>query len=205
MYTVVNSVPLKNVMLQAQNEYDADTEDIDQQYIHVSKKRKRWKDVLPGIVFSMNNSPNQSVGFSPFEIVYGKRPQFPLSLHIKDTDFSSVPKDCHTYLKQQCEKMNIIRTEVEKSSINSKVKMIDRSNKDKIPNISFHENDFVYLLKEPTGSGQKFNKKFAGPFVISTVNSPHMYTLKDPNTNKIISQPVHINRLKSAYVRKPNP
>ncbi|CAC5356092.1 unnamed protein product [Mytilus coruscus] len=45
MYTVVNSVPLKNVMLQAQNEYDADTEDIDQQYIHVSKKRKPRKTI----------------------------------------------------------------------------------------------------------------------------------------------------------------
>ncbi|CAC5414127.1 unnamed protein product [Mytilus coruscus] len=32
-----------------------------------------------------------------------------------------------------------------------------------------------------------------------------MYTLKDPNTNKILSQPVHINKLKPAYVRKPNP
>ncbi|CAC5390028.1 unnamed protein product [Mytilus coruscus] len=114
-----------------------------------------WEDVLPGIVFSMNNTPNQSVGFSPFEIVYGKRPQFPLSTHIKDTDFSSEPKDCHTYLKQQCEKLNIIRTEVEKNSINSKVKMIDRVNKDNIQNISYHENDYVYLLKEPTGSGQK--------------------------------------------------
>ncbi|CAC5426486.1 unnamed protein product [Mytilus coruscus] len=45
MYTVVNSVPRKNVMLQAQNEYDADTEDIDQQYIHVSKKRKPRKTI----------------------------------------------------------------------------------------------------------------------------------------------------------------
>lgn len=168
-------------------------------------KGKPWEDVLPGIVFSMNNTPNQSVGFSPFEIVFGKRPQFPLSLHIKDTDFSSVPKDCHTYLKQQCEKLNIIRTEVEKNAINSKVKMMDRVNKDKISNISFNENDYVYLLKEPTGSGQKFKNKFAGPYVISAVNSPHMYTLKDPHTNKILSKSVHINRLKSAYVRKPNP
>ncbi|CAC5424317.1 unnamed protein product [Mytilus coruscus] len=136
-------------------------------------KGKPWEDVLPGIVFSMNNTPNQSVGFSPFDIVYGKRPQFPLSLHIKDTDFSSVPKDYHTYLKQQCEKLNIIRTEVEKNSINSKVKMLDRVNKDKIQNISFHGNDTVYLLKEPTGSGQKFKNKFAGPLKSAYERKPN--------------------------------
>ncbi|CAC5391069.1 unnamed protein product [Mytilus coruscus] len=45
MYTVDNSVPRKNAMLKAQNEYDADTEDIDQQFIHVAKKRKPRKTI----------------------------------------------------------------------------------------------------------------------------------------------------------------
>ncbi|CAG2185803.1 unnamed protein product [Mytilus edulis] len=45
MYTVDNSVPRKNVLLQAQNEYDADTEDIDQQFARVAKKRKPRKTI----------------------------------------------------------------------------------------------------------------------------------------------------------------
>ena len=52
---------------------------------------------------------------------------------------------------------------------------------------------------------QKFKNKFAGPYIISSVNSPHTYILKDPCTDRLVSQPVHINRLKPAYVRIPNP
>ena len=138
------------------------------------EKGKPWEDVLHGVVFSMNNTPNSSLQYSPFEIVFGTRPTFPLSLHVKETDFSTIPKDCHTYLKQHVEKLMTIRTEVEKNALNSKIKMIDRANKNKIKDISFHENDYVYLLKEPTGPGQKFKNKCSGPYVISKVESPHM-------------------------------
>ena len=69
----------------------------------------------------------------------------------------------------------------------------------------FQESDYVYLLKESTAAGQKFKNKFAGPYVISKVISPHMYSLKDPITNKIFAQPFHVNRLKPAYMRVSNP
>lgn len=85
------------------------------------EKGKPWEDVLHGVVFSMNNTPNSSLQYSPFEIVFGTRPKFPLSLHVKETDFSTIPKDCHTYLKQHVEKLMTIRTEVEKNALNSKI------------------------------------------------------------------------------------
>lgn len=53
--------------------------------------------------------------------------------------------------------------------------------------------------------GQKFKLKHAGPYIIHRINSPHLYSLMEPKTNKVIPQPVHINRLKPAYIRVPNP
>ncbi|CAC5421293.1 unnamed protein product [Mytilus coruscus] len=41
--------------------------------------------------------------------------------------------------------------------------------------------------------------------IIHGINSPHLYSLMNPKTNKIIPQPVHINCLKPAYIRVPNP
>ena len=34
------------------------------------EKGVNWEDVLPGIIFSMNNTPNASLKYSPFEIVF---------------------------------------------------------------------------------------------------------------------------------------
>ena len=37
---------------------------------------KSWQDILQCVIFSMNNTVNSSLGYSPFEIVYGRRPNF---------------------------------------------------------------------------------------------------------------------------------
>ncbi|CAC5394519.1 unnamed protein product [Mytilus coruscus] len=82
--------------------------------------------------------------------------------------------------------------------------MIERANQ-KAHNLSLEKGDYVYLGKDPRGAGQKFKLKHAGPYIIHRINSPHLYSLMEPKTNKVIPQPVHINRLKPAYIRVPNP
>jgi hypothetical protein len=63
----------------------------------------------------------------------------------------------------------------------------------------------VYLSKDPSGPDHKFKYKYTGPYAVDKCNSPHLITLKDPMTGKNLPSPVHINRLKMAYVRKPTP
>lgn len=46
---------------------------------HVDKQRKHWDVKLPSIVFAINQNVNSTLGYSPFEIVFGYRPRFPLS------------------------------------------------------------------------------------------------------------------------------
>ena len=47
--------------------------------------------------------------------------------------------------------------------------------------------------------------RYAGPYVIHEIRSPHMFILKDLSSHKCLPRAIHINRLKPAYVRKPNP
>ena len=56
---------------------------------------KSWQDILQCVIFSRNNTVNSSLGYSPFEIVYGRRPNFPLSNHNRNSDLNSLPKDYH--------------------------------------------------------------------------------------------------------------
>ena len=103
-------------------------------------------------------------------------------------------------MKQFVEKMDIIRKQVHDNALESQIKMIERSNSD-THNLLLTRGDYVYLAKDPTGSGQKFKFKHAGHYVIDIVNSSHLHVMMDPITNKKIPNPVHINRLKPAYVR----
>ena len=171
---------------------------------YVQTDKKNWQDVLPAIIFSMNSTVNASLGYSPHEIVYGQRPSFPLSSHLLAPDFSSLPQDMHAYVKQQATKLELIRKEVEKNSTRSKQKMVDRMNCKTNP-LNLKEGDYVYLLDETSGKAKKLKPKYTGPFVVHDIASPHMILLAHPDTKRVQKHPVHINRLKMAYVRVPEP
>ena len=64
---------------------------------------------------------------------------------------------------------------------------------------------YVYLLHETSGKAQKLQNKYKGPFVVNKYISPHLVILRDPPSTKCLTNPVHLNRLKMAYVREPTP
>ena len=51
---------------------------------------------------------------------------------------------------------------------------------------------------------QKLQNRYTGPYIVDSVKSYHLIVLRDEQ-NRILKTPVHINRLKMAYVRKPTP
>ena len=165
---------------------------------------KNWVDMLPAIVFSINSSVNSSTGFTPFEIIFGQRPRFPLAHQLEGPDFRSLPPDTHTYVKAQAKKLTRIREEVRENSMKAQSKMLERANAHVNP-LPVKVGDYVYLSVEPTGQGQKLKFRFDGPFVVTDIPIPHMVKLRDPVTGHNLKQSFHINRLKMAYVRDPNP
>lgn len=75
------------------------------------RQGKSWHDILPAIVFSMNSCVNSSTNYSPFEVVYGRRPQYPLS-NPSEIDFKDLSPDTQVYLKQLYIKLEIDRNDV---------------------------------------------------------------------------------------------
>ena len=88
--------------------------------------------------------------------------------------------------------------------LSSQRKMIERANKDSDP-LHVKEGDYVFLLTERTGAGQKIQNMFTGPFIIHRCVSPHMFLLRNPDNGTIHKSEVHIDRLKMAYVRESEP
>ena len=171
---------------------------------HTAGHRSNWEDILPAIVFSMNNSVNTSTAYSPHEIIFGQRPSFPLSFHLRDVPFETLPPDTHVFIKAQAKKLSIIRDAVKANTDKSHSQMIARVNQNANP-LSLQSGDYVWLQKEPTGTGQKLQYCAEGPFVVVEVKSAHRVKLSNPTTGEAMKNLVHINRLRPAYVREPNP
>ena len=171
---------------------------------YMSPDKRNWQDVLPAIVFSMNNTVNSTLGYSPFEVIYAKRPHFPLSSHIPETCFTTIPNNMHSYIKQHIKSLNVIREQVKQNAVQAQTKMVMRANANENP-LFLQKGDYVYLLSEPIGKGRKLTNRYTGPFVVHELLTPHMVTLINPETGRKQKSPVHLDRLKMAFVREPNP
>ena len=82
--------------------------------------------------------------------------------------------------------------------------MVERANKKTNP-LHVEAGDYVYMKNEMKGKGQKLKQAWLGVYIVEKVTSPHMVQLRDAKTNKCLKEPVHLDRLKMAYVREPNP
>lgn len=120
-----------------------------------------------------------------------------------EIDFKTMSPDFHHYISQQSEKLKIIRDEVQENAIKVGESMKERENQ-KTNHLRLDIDDYVYMLKDPTGPGRILKPKYSGPYVVDEIKSPHLVTLRDKSTGKLFKNPVHLERLKIAYVRAPN-
>lgn len=101
-------------------------------------------------------------------------------------------------------KLNLIREEVKENALKAGELMKERENK-KTNSLRLNEGDFVYKWKDPSGQGRKLQLKYSGSFVVHKIDSSHLVTFRDRLIGKLFKNAVHLDRLKTAYVRKPNP
>lgn len=170
----------------------------------MNNKCNNWDQMVNSVVFSMNNSVNSSMGYSPFEIIFGQRPKFPLSADKYSLDLKSLPKDLHSYLERKEQVLNSVRQDVKDHLIKSKEDMLNRAN-DKVKMLQVTKGDYVYLHDLPSGSAKKLRNYYSGPYIVETITSPHTVLLLDPSGIKSFTEPVHIERIKMASVRMSEP
>ncbi|CAC5408702.1 unnamed protein product [Mytilus coruscus] len=104
----------------------------------------------------------------------------------------------------QQKRLDTIRTSVKEHSIEAQDR-IGKATNAKTNELELSVGDYVYLQIEQQGQGRKFKQSYDGPFVVTNIPSEHLILLRDPNGKRKFKQPVHINRLKIANIREPNP
>lgn len=170
---------------------------------YVNEYKNNWDSFLCAIIFSINTSLHNSLQYSPFEILYGYKPSFPLNNSANTRSPDGISKDTKSYLSKQEQKMKIIHDNVRQNALKAQQTMCKRENVSSNL-LEVAVGDYVYLRVEPTGKGQKLQNMYEGPFVIHEILSPHIVKLKD-SKSKLLANPVHLNRLKRAHVRENNP
>ena len=136
------------------------------------EKAKQWNRFIPTLLFAYRESVQESTGFTPFQLLYGRQVRGPLTIlkelwtkEIEDEEIKTVYQyvvDLHERLESTCK---IVRNELEKNRGRYKA-YVDSKSKDR----QFKVGDKVLLLLP--SDLNKLIMQWKGPFkVIEKLNA----------------------------------
>jgi len=163
-----------------------------------AEKPKDWDRYLPALLFAYREVPQESLGFAPFALLYGRTVRGPMSI-LKEmwTKESTEPEVKLTYqyvlelqdrLQDTCE---VVREELSRSQGRQKHYYDVKSREQK-----FQVGDKVLLLL-PT-DGNKLLMQWNGPFEIVDCRNDNNYRIQLQGRVKMF----HANMLKKYHVRE---
>ena len=152
-----------------------------------------WDEGLPFLMFAARDATQESLGFSPFELVFGLSVRGPLSL-LKDTwmqesrENKSLLDYVSRFRRRLQETSDIAREKLK--SVQGKMKK--RYDRNTVPRTFEVGDKVLVLLPIP---GQPLKARFHGPYEIARKASDLNYVVSTPDRRKA-TQMCHINMIK---------
>nr|XP_054769552.1 uncharacterized protein LOC129277391 [Lytechinus pictus] len=157
-----------------------------------------WDKGISFLLFATRDSPNESTGFSPFELVYGHEVRGPLKLikerfMVQDDDVNLL--DYVSKFRERLSKACDVAKEHLKVSQGKMKAEADKNAKER----SFKPGDKVLVLLPL--QGEPLKARFNGPYIVKKKLNDVNYVISTPDQRK--SQRVcHINMLKEYFERE---
>ncbi|KAI2644688.1 Retrovirus-related Pol polyprotein from transposon 17.6 [Labeo rohita] len=162
---------------------------------------KDWVEGLPFLMFAVRESVQESLGFSPAELVFGHTVRGPLKLlseQLLNPSSKPVPVDDYvTSLREKLHKAQSL-AKIQLSAAQSKMKRQFDKNSVKR---EFNPGDSVLVFLPSPGS--ILHSKFAGPYLVERKLNQTNYLIATPD-RKCKSRVCHVNRLKAYVERDPS-
>nr|XP_054761448.1 uncharacterized protein LOC129267850 [Lytechinus pictus] len=157
-----------------------------------------WDKEISFLLFATRDSPNESIGFSPFELVYGHEVRGPLKLikerfMVQDDDVNLL--DYVSKFRERLSKACDVAKEHLKVSQGKMKAQADKNAKER----SFKPGDKVLVLLPL--QGEPLKARFNGPYIVKKKLNDVNYVISTPDRRK--SQRVcHVNMLKEYFERE---
>jgi hypothetical protein len=162
-----------------------------------------WDECLPWILFAYREIPMETLGFSPFEMLFGRNVRGPLALlksAWKPTELQKAKPNVIQYMLDLREKLKTGQSIALKCAEEAKTKSKTWYDK-KARHRSFEPGQLV-LVCLPI-RGRPLEAKYCGPYRIMQKLGPVDYLIATPNRKKV-QRVCHVNMLKQYIARTDN-
>ena len=159
---------------------------------------EEWDLYLPAALFAYREVPQASLGYSPYEVIFGSQPRGPLELLRQNWTKEEVEEEARTvskYVQDLRERLHLVRTmamENLKKARQRQERNYNRRAKDR----DLQVGDKVLLLLPKNTN--KLQICWRGPFEVTQKMSDTNYRVKIGNKNKVY----HVNLLKRYFERE---
>ena len=125
-----------------------------------------WEKLLPFAVFSYNTQIHSATGYSPYELIYGRKAQLPVCGTLNNVSQYTFD-DYSIYLKQLLQNAReIANKNLMESKELTKLRFDKTTN-----NLALAVGDLVVVQAIHTGKGQKLQNTHDGPFTVLEIVS----------------------------------
>jgi hypothetical protein len=164
--------------------------------------QKDWDEGIPMLLFAARETIQDSLKFSPFELVFGHTVRGPLKLLkeelMSDKQTLQTPLQYVTEMRSRLQKVRQLAAENLKNAQCSMAAHYDQGAVDR----EFQPGDKVLVLLPVTG--KPLQPRFYGPYVIEKRVGDLNYVVKTPDRRKK-TQMCHVNMLKPYFSREETP
>jgi hypothetical protein len=171
----------------------------DMLHMYVMDEQKHWEEFFPLVEFAYNNSYQSTIKMAPFEFLYGRPCQTPLSWdRLEDRVLVGLE-----VIQEMEEKMQTIRQRIKEAQDRhnsyANAHRVDRS---------YEVGDRVFLWVKmhkssiKFGKGDKLSPRFMGPFEIVERKGPMTYRLALPDSLRRMHDVFHVSVLRH-YISDP--
>ena len=162
----------------------------------VNKSGKDWDDYLPYLLFAYREVPQESTGFSPFELLYGRRVRGPLDILRESWTGESeaeVPVAAYVVeMRDRLQEMSALVRDTAQQAQRRQKQNYDR--RAKVRTLQPGEKVLVLLPKQKN----KLKLEWVGPYTVLRKMSDVDYEVETPGRRKE-KKIYHVNLLKPFY------
>ena len=167
---------------------------------YVTKHQRDWDVHLPRVMMAYRSSVQESTGFTPYHLMFGREIRLPADVMFGSTP--DQPKDTHEYVKELRKNLEEAH-ELAREHLKTAQKRQKRYHDARGTGNGFGIGDRVWLFNSATkkGESRKLQSPWLGPFVILDKLSDVNYKIGAEN-GLGRKQIVHYNRLKFCKTQK---
>ena len=167
---------------------------------YIDRYTGEWDVPLQGIASAIRSTPNETTGYSPNYLAFAFETRKPIDNKLQPPP--KCRKPIRDYLRQLIE---TIETSMEAAELHSKRQQeqyVKRHNR-KCKDITFQPGDtvYIYIPRCKKGFSKALSTCWHGPYKICRKIDDLHYELRNIVSNKRVSKPVHVTRLKQGYIR----